>query len=150
MSWLFDLTPAHWGVLGLLILITEALGIGGFLIGTGVSALMMAVLLVIFPDLSTATQLVTFAFASLAATGLYYTVLKDTKADASDDLPETRTEGMIGRSFRLTEPLVADREKRIQIGDTFWRVKSRSAIDAGERVTIVAADAMRLELKQVE
>ncbi len=148
MGWLFELTAAHWGVLGLLILIAEALGIGGFLLGTGASALLMAVLLVIFPDLSTATQLVTFAFSSVTATALYYTVLKDAKSKDVEELPETRTEGMIGQTFRLPEKLRANREKRIQIGDTFWRVKSRSAIDAGARVTIVDADPMRLELEE--
>ena len=74
--------------------------------------------------------------------------LTDAKPRDLDELPETRTETMIGRSFRMPEALSAGREKRVQIGDTFWRVTSQSAITSGTRVTVVAVSDMCLELEE--
>ena len=52
MEYLHQLQAWHWLCFGLVLLALEVVGIGGFLIGAGVAALLQAITLLIFPEMS--------------------------------------------------------------------------------------------------
>jgi len=148
MESLFALTTYHWLILGLLLLGAEALGAAGFLLGAGIAALVIGVLVFIVPELSTGLQLVLFAVTAVSASYLYLQVFRQAQED--DGVPELnqRAGSLIGHRFELAEPLL-DGSGRLQIGDTFWQVTCEENLPPGTRVEVVAADAMHLQLARV-
>ena len=143
MDWLFDLSAAHWAVLGMVLLAAEALGAAGFLIGAGVAALAMAVVTFVFPELGAGTQLASYAGLSLACTYAYFNVFRGATR-GTGLLLNHRSRHMIGTTFVLDEALLAGEEGRVQLGDTLWKVVSDTALAAGDKVVVDAAEPMRL------
>jgi len=78
-----QLEPWHWLSLGMLLLGMEIIGVGGFLLGSGVAALLMAITLWAIPDMSWQLQLVVFGIDSVALTIIYWKYFKNfnTKTD---------------------------------------------------------------------
>lgn len=148
MDTIFTLTVYHWLVLGLMLLGAEALGAAGFLLGAGIAALVIGVIVFIMPELSTGLQLVLFAVTAVAASYLYLQVFRQAQQD--DGAPELnqRAGSLIGHRFELAEPLL-DGCGRLQIGDTFWQVSCEEDLSPGTRVEVIAADAMHLRLARV-
>jgi membrane protein implicated in regulation of membrane protease activity len=148
MDTIFTLTVYHWLVLGLMLLGAEALGAAGFLLGAGIAALVIGVIVFIMPELSTGLQLVLFAVTAVAASYLYLQLFRQAQED--DGAPELnqRAGSLIGHRFELAEPLL-DGNGRLQIGDTFWQVSCEEDLSPGTRVEVIAADAMHLRLARV-
>jgi membrane protein implicated in regulation of membrane protease activity len=148
MDTIFTLTVYHWLVLGLMLLGAEALGAAGFLLGAGIAALVIGVIVFIMPELSTGLQLVLFAVTAVAASYLYLQLFRQAQED--DGAPELnqRAGSLIGHRFELAEPLF-DGNGRLQIGDTFWQVSCEEDLSPGTRVEVIAADAMHLRLARV-
>jgi membrane protein implicated in regulation of membrane protease activity len=81
----------------------------------------------------------------VVATVLYLKVFRSELAGRSADRLNRRAESLVGHTFALAQALPVG-ESRLQIGDTFWRVRAPSALSAGTRVKVVAASDMALTL----
>lgn len=147
MEWLTEINAYHWLALGLILFAAEALGAAGFLLGTAAAALVVGLLVLAIPGLSLAGQLTLFALVAIAASALYLKVFRDEQAATPDELNH-RAENLIGTEFKLTAAL-PNGDGRVQIGDTFWRVRSNATLAEGARVRVVAADAMLLQVEGV-
>lgn len=142
MEWIADINASHWFALGLILFAAEALGAAGFLLGAAAGALVLGLLTLVVPELPLAGQFGIYAVVSITATFLYLKVFKDEQENRPDELNH-RAASLVGHEFDLVEALPRG-ESRVQIGDTFWKVRSEASFEAGTRVKVVAADAMSL------
>ena len=71
-------------------------------------------------------------------------VFRDAQRTSSRPNLNKRTAKLIGTRFTLTEEV--DGEARVQLGDTFWKVRAGERLPAGCEVEVVGADDMTLEL----
>lgn len=147
MEWLVEINPYHWFALGLVLLAAEALGAAGFLLGAAAGAIALGLLTLALPGLGLAAQFAIYAVVSITATYLYLKVFRDEQADHPDELNQ-RAASLIGYEFELSDALPSG-ESRVQIGDTFWRVRCETSLAPGTRVRVVGADAMSLEVSTV-
>ncbi|MEM8768269.1 MAG: NfeD family protein [Pseudomonadota bacterium] len=147
MEWLTEISGYHWLALGILLFAAEALGAGGFLLGTAAAALVVGLLSLLLPGLGIAAELTLFAVTAVVASYLYLKVFRSEQEAVPDELNQ-RAEAMVGTEFNLTEALPKG-AGRVQIGDTFWRVQTDVALAGGTRVRVVAADAMSLTVAAV-
>ncbi len=150
---LFEYLPYVWLALGLLLLLAEALGAGGFLLGAGVAGLATGGLVGLLPELPPSTQLLTWAVMAAGLSFVYYQLFRDLQDTADESVPggtaggtlTPRAAGLVGTRLCLDEDLTYG-EGRIQIGDTFWKVVADDALAKGTEVAVVAADKMTLKL----
>ena len=147
MEWLVEINAYHWFALGLILFAAEALGAAGFLLGAAAGAITLGLLTLALPGLAPAAQLALYAVVSMTATYLYLKVFRDVQDEHPDELNQ-RAASLIGHEFELTDPL-PDGESRIQIGDTFWKVRCETSLAPGTRVRVIGADAMSLEVSTI-
>ena len=143
IDFLSTIEPWHWLIIGFLFLGMEALGTGGFMLGSALSALLVALILWLTPALDWSWQLVWFGFASLAFTIGYWKLFRKVNETTDHQQLNNRAAQLIGRVVPVSEPL-ADGQGRIQIGDTLWKVRANETIEAGARVVVIGADGMTL------
>lgn len=147
MEWFTEINAYHWIALGLILFAAEALGAAGFLLGTAAAALLVGLLALLIPGLGLAAQLTLFALVAVTASYLYLKVFTEEQADRPDNLNH-RAEHLIGTEFELAGAL-NNGEGRVQIGDTFWRVRADTTLEQGTRVRVIAAESMLLKLETV-
>ena len=151
-AWLDQLNQWHWFILGLILLIGEAFGAAGFLLGAAFGALITGVLVSISPAIVDGgmlwrSQVLTDAALSIVCSLLYWRYFR---ADLQDsDRPELnhKTSQYIGRKLTLKTDI--DFEGRIQIGDTFWKVKSDDTLKEGDKVEVIDSDTNTLFIKKI-
>lgn len=143
MELLSSLQPWHWFSAGILILILEALGAGGFLLGLGASALVMALILTIFPELTWYWQLISFAILSVLLTVIYWKKFRRFNHKTDQPMLNSRVERLIGRRVSLLTPILHGRGK-VQIGDALWTVSCSQDLDEGQVVDVIGAEGMTL------
>lgn len=146
MEFLGSLEPWHWLSLGMLILILEVLGAGGFLLGIGVSALIVAAVLAVFPGLVWYWQFILFAVLSIAITLGYWKKFRRFNNKTDQPLLNSRTARLIGRSVSLLTP-IQNGTGKVQIEDALWTVTCKDDLPQGSIVDIVGADGMTLLVK---
>ena len=149
--WFEQLSQWHWFIFGLLLLIGEALGASGFLLGTSIAALLMGVIVWIAASITDSgmgwqTQVVLCAIFSAIFSLLYWRLFRADQQ--ASDRPELnhRTAQLVGRKLILDKEIPF--EGRIQIGDTFWKVVSDTPLSTGDQVEVISADATTLTIKK--
>ncbi|MET4694355.1 NfeD family protein [Endozoicomonas lisbonensis] len=143
MEFLSAIQPWHWLIVGFLFLGLEALGTGGFLLGTALAGVLLAALLWLFPGLSWSWQLVWFGLSSLVFTVAYWKLFRRVNERSDNQQLNNRAVQLVGRVVEVSEPLTHG-QGRVQIGDTLWKVKASETIEAGTQVVVVGADGMTL------
>jgi len=155
MSWqlLDQLTHWHWFILGLLLLIGEAMGAAGFLLGTAIGTLVTGVLvwlsvLISGSAISWEAQVLLAAILSVICSVIYWRFFRAEKQ--SSDRPELnhRAGQLIGRRLVLEQDI--EFQGRIQFGDTFWKVRSEEVLKQGDTVEVTDADLTTLTLSKVD
>ena len=143
MDFLNTLQPWHWLIVAFLCLGLEALGAGGFLLGSAAAAFLMAAVLWLLPETSWAWQLVWFAVGSLIFTVAYWKFFR--QVNEKSDYPQLnqRAAQLIGRVVIL-ENVLPGGQGKIQIGDTLWSVKASGQLEKGCSVIITGSEGMTL------
>jgi membrane protein implicated in regulation of membrane protease activity len=151
-EWFEQLSQWHWFIFGLLLLIGEALGASGFLLGTSMAALLMGVIVWIAASITDSgmgwqAQVVLCAVLSVSFSLLYWRFFRADQQ--ASDRPELnhRTAQLVGRKLVLDKDIPF--EGRIQIGDTFWKVVSDTPLSKGDQVEVISADATTLTIKKL-
>lgn len=139
----------HWVGFGLLLLIFEALGAAGFLVGFALASILLAVILAVDPMLGWRYQLLVFSLFSLIFTMLFWRFFRKPGKGSDAPLLNERSQQLVGRKLSLTEPMI-NRQGRVQIGDTVWKVASDEDIDAGVTVEVVSAESSLLHIRKVD
>lgn len=144
---LFEHAYIFWLSLGGLLLAAEMLGGNGYLLWSGVAAVVTGLLVWLVP-FGWELQGVIFAVLTLIAAWLWWLWLsrrvRDQKpADASLN---QRGQQLVGRRFILDNALVNGRG-HMRVGDSSWPVSARSDLPAGSKVEVIAVEGITLHIK---
>ena len=136
-----------WLCFGGIRLILEMLGTGGYLLWSGVAALVVALLVWIMPGLSLEWQGIIFAVMTVICAVLWRNFQRRRQRNDSSS-PNQVNHKLIG----LCAALLAETEdgySRIRLADGSWRVYSQSALPAGTEVEVIAVDGITLTVRAV-
>ncbi|MCL9672259.1 NfeD family protein [Citrobacter sp. MNAZ 1397] len=144
---LFEHAYIFWLSLGGLLLAAEMLGGNGYLLWSGVAAVVTGLLVWLVP-FGWELQGVIFAVLTLIAAWLWWLwlsrrVREQKPADASLN---QRGQQLIGRRFILDNALVNGRG-HMRVGDSSWPVSAESDLPAGSKVEVIAVEGITLRVK---
>ena len=140
--------PLQWLLVGVVLMLAEALVPGVFLVWFGLGALATAGLVALAPGLDWHWQWAAFALAStLCLLGWRGWRLRHPQAQ---DHPTLNRRGAqyLGRRFTLHAPIV-DGVGRMQVDDTVWKVAGEDA-PAGTRVEVTGVDGAQLQVRRID
>lgn len=142
---------AHWVWLSLggLLLAAEMLGASGYLLWSGVSAVIIGLLTWVLP-LPWAWQGALFAALTIIIALLWWYWLRSRSRRITDaTLLNQRSQQLIGVRATITEA-VEDGVGRAKIGDSTWRVKADNALPAGTAVEVIAVEGITLHVRALK
>ncbi|WKV52010.1 NfeD family protein [Dickeya fangzhongdai] len=147
MMALLVLENAHWFWLSLggLLLAAEMLGAGGYLLWSGIAALLTGILTWLLP-LDWTWQCIAFAVLTVAAALLWWQWLRRRTEKQPPPVLNQRGQQLIGLHTTLIEPLV-NGFGRVSIGDSSWRVQAEQDLPAGTVVEIIAVEGITLRVR---
>ena len=142
---IFAMTHWSWLVLGLVLLGLELLMTFMFFLWLGVSALVTALVLFLYPDMDWKAQFLLFSVLSIASLVVSYKYFRGRQIGT--ELPNLNRRGQqyVGRVFTLAEPITNGYGK-ISVDDSHWRVTG-PPLDAGAHVKVVAAKGSVLDVE---
>ncbi|MGN8274560.1 NfeD family protein [Pseudomonas sp. SMV71] len=145
-SFLQHLSYWDWLALGVILLILEVFGAGGYLLWIGMAAAAVGVLTFLVPQLSWELQFLLFGLFAMA-TALYWWRRQHSAVRESDQpLLNLRGQELIGKTFQVHEAIVDGRGK-IKVADGVWLVKGPEA-PVGTRVRVVAQEGAVLRVER--
>ncbi|PKH21409.1 hypothetical protein CIG19_16535 [Enterobacterales bacterium CwR94] len=133
-----------WLTLGGLLLAAEMLGTSGYLLWSGVSAVVTGLLVWAFP-LDWGAQGVVFAVMTLVAALLWWRWMQRRQTAAPSTLNQ-RGAQLIGTQLTLSTPL-QNGIGHVRVGDSSWRVQASEDLPAGTAVTVVAIEGITLQVE---
>ncbi|WPM84133.1 NfeD family protein [Apirhabdus apintestini] len=134
-----------WLSLGGLLLAAEMLGAGGYLLWSGIAALVTGLLTWVLP-LNVEWQGVSFALLTVASAFFWWRWLASRRAaSASGTTLNQRGQAMIGRILTLDTPLINGRGSA-PVGDGRWQVVADTDLPAGSRVRVIALEGITLRV----
>jgi len=148
---MFESIATHylWWILALLLIASEVLLPGYFLLWIGIAAAAMGVLVWLLPPLGLLLQAVLFALLAFAACVLYARLLRPRleRREPGSERLNRRGEQMIGQRYELVEPIVNGRGKA-RVGDGQWLV-SGPDLPLGATVEVLAVEGTTLQVRAV-
>jgi membrane protein implicated in regulation of membrane protease activity len=145
------LGPWNWWILGIALLILEALVPGVFLFWIGLAAIVTGVLsLALWETSFWVWEMQAFVFAglSLASALLGLRFMRHAKEESEEPLLNKRSESLVGRSAVLIEA-ISQGKGRIKLDDTTWIVNGPD-LPEGTRVRIVSGSGATLTVEAAE
>ena len=136
-----------WLVLGGILLIAEMLGTAGYLLWSGIAAVVTGLLTLVLP-LSWELQGVCFAILTLVAAFLWWRWLNARKQPPQGEVLNQRGQQLIGRRLRLDAALVNGRGN-VRIGDSSWPVIADQDLPANSEIVVVAVEGILLKIRAV-
>lgn len=146
MEWLQQLSAWHWVALGFLLLIGELVGAGGYLLWTSISAMVLGILLWLFPNMLWQAQFLIFAIGSMLSAGLWHLYLLRKPIKSDQPTLNKRGATYVGKTFVLTHGIVNGRGK-IRIDDCNWELNGNDYPE-GTTIIITGTDGMILFVEQ--
>lgn len=147
-AFLMNLEAWHWLSAGILLLLLEVLGAAGFLLGLGLGALCVALLMALVADISWQWQFTIFALMSVLCTVAYWRYFRDFNQATDQPLLNNRVAALMGQRAAVVEVMAGGRCK-VQIQDALWSASCADTVSEGDAVTIVAANGMDLVVEPV-
>ncbi|MEO7916514.1 MAG: NfeD family protein [Dokdonella sp.] len=140
-------THAMWWLIALLLVGSEMLAPGYFLLWIGLAAGAMGVLTWMVPGLGFIVQTVIFAVLAIGICTFYWKVVRP-RAERRDDQPllNDRTAQLIGQHFQVSDAIVHGRGK-VRINDSVWLAEGDDAA-IGETVVVTAVNGTTLSVKR--
>lgn len=143
ISTLIDHPCELWLVLGGLLLIAEMLGTNGYLLWSGISALLTAGIVWVMAPVSWAVQGLLFAILTLLCAFGWYRWLPYSNKKKQPELLNQPGLQMIGRQLTLTATLV-NGQGRVNVGDSSWPVLAGEDLVAGTPVIVRSIQGIML------
>ncbi|KEY60512.1 NfeD family protein [Serratia sp. DD3] len=138
-----------WITLGGLLLAAEMLGAAGYLLWSGVSAVVVGIIVWLLPQLGWEWQGVLFAVMTLIVAYLWwYWLRRRPKFAGSSQVLNQRNRQLIGTRGTLTEAM-QNGFGRINIGDSSWRAQANEDLPAGTEVEVIAVEGATLVIRAV-
>ncbi|MFV9667918.1 NfeD family protein [Pantoea sp. ARC607] len=134
-----------WLTLGGLLLAAEMLGTSGYLLWSGLAALIVGIIEWIVP-LSWTTQGSLFAVLTLVCVFLWYRWMRQREAHQPPTALNARGRQMVGLQLTL-ESALHNRTGHVRIGDSSWRVEAEQDLPAGTPVVVVGIEGITLRIQ---
>ncbi|RDK92131.1 NfeD family protein [Enterobacillus tribolii] len=141
---------SFWLSLGGVLLVAELLGAGGYLLWSGISALLVGLLSWIFP-MSWEWRCMLFAVLTIVTAVIWWYWLRRRQQQPDsrgDEHLNQRSRQLIGRRATLNAP-IENGSGRIELGDGSWRVQCDQDLPAGTHVEITDVQGITLIVKAV-
>ncbi|MBQ0268934.1 NfeD family protein [Providencia huaxiensis] len=143
---LISAQPAwFWLCLGGLLLIGELLGTAGYLLWSGIAAVLVGVIVWALPFIGWEWQGVLFAIFTVVSAVLWRKWLSNRQKNKADNVNQISHQ-LIGVKGRL----LSDTEEgfsRVRLADGSWRVYSDTPLSANTEVVVIAVDGITLQVK---
>jgi inner membrane protein len=147
-DWLPAITPWHWLVVAILLVILELLSPAAFFMWLAVAAVLVAILLGAVPTLAWQLQLVLFAVISVLSVIVGRRFLSRWSIPSDEPTLNRRGHQYVGRVFTLEQPVVNGLGK-IRVDDSTWKVAGADC-PAGTRVRVTGVDGVVLVITPAE
>ncbi|MBP2170204.1 membrane protein implicated in regulation of membrane protease activity [Erwinia toletana] len=134
-----------WLTLGGLLLAAEMLGTSGYLLWSGISAVLVGLLVWLLP-LSWEWQGGIFALLIMVSALLWFRWMQRRDRQQVPSTLNKRGSQMIGLHLKLQTSLV-DGLGHVKIGDSSWRVQADTDLPAGSEVVVVAVEGITLRIR---
>lgn len=143
----FEHAYIFWLSLGGLLLAAEILGGNGYLLWSGIAAVVTGMLVWAFP-FGWEWQGVLFAILTLIAAWLWWLWLSKRvqKQKPADATLNQRGQQLVGRRFTLEESLVNGRG-HVRVGDSSWPVSADEDLPSGSKIEVIAVEGITLRIK---
>ncbi|MEZ5572828.1 MAG: NfeD family protein [Halioglobus sp.] len=141
-----ELHAWHWVALAAVLFVLEVLTTTGFLIGIGLAAVVLAVLLLLLPVLGWEWQVLWFGVLSVVMTLGYRKFFSEVNLATDNPLLNDRAAQLVGKSFVLGVDLNGSGAD--MLGDTRWTLRSNGRIAKGTRVRVSSVDGMVLNVEE--
>lgn len=145
----FGLSPAlMWLLIALVLGGIEILTLSFFLLWPALAALLVSVLLWIFPDLAIGWQLVIFAVTSVVLLVPGRRWAKNSTLVRNEQIVNDRATQMIGQFGRVVSG--TDGVYRVKLGDSEWSARSKAQdLKADTQVRVISVDGITLSVEEV-
>ncbi|MBE5250998.1 NfeD family protein [Mixta mediterraneensis] len=134
-----------WLTLGGLLLAAEMLGTSGYLLWSGLAAVMVGIIEWFIPFSWTA-QGSMFAILTLVCVFLWYRWMRYRENLQQPNALNQRGNQMIGMHLTL-ETSLKDGLGHVRIGDSSWRVQAEQDLAAGTQVEVIAVEGITLRIQ---
>lgn len=134
-----------WWIIAVVLIILEVPAPGTFFLWMGVSAGIVGVALLLFPELTWELQLTLFSALSIVTILLSRRYLQKNKGDHSK--LSQRGKRYIGTTVTVAEAITNGIGK-VRIEDTLWRARGADTV-IGQRVKIVAIEGATFEIESI-
>ena len=136
----FAFEPWHWFVLGVLLILSELVLPAFAALWFGIAAIMVGVLLWLFPMMGFTTQLVIWIVLSVLCTLLWFKFIKPLSTDKTKaGLSREATIGQVGMviQIHMEHDLITVRFPMPVLGSDEWNCRSLEPVRVGDRVRVV-------------
>lgn len=136
----FAFEPWHWFVLGILLILSELVLPAFAALWFGLAAIMVGVLLWLFPMMGFTTQLVIWIVLSILCTLLWFKFIKPLSIDKTKaGLSREATIGQVGMviQIHMEHDLITVRFPMPVLGSDEWNCRSLEPVRVGDRVRVV-------------
>lgn len=131
-----------WLGLGIVLLILEIFGAGGYLLWIGIAAALTGVLSFLLPGLDWVWQCLAFGVLAILTALYWWNHQRLNKRQAAPSSLNRRGSELVGRQFALHDAIVGGRGK-IRVGDSVWLV-SGPDLPVGAQVHVTRQDGVLL------
>ena len=138
MEFVFE--PWHWFVLGILLILSELVIPAFAALWFGLAAMMVGVLLWMFPMMGFITQIVTWIILSVLCTLRWFKFIKPLSIDKTKaGLSREATIGQVGMviQIHMEHDLITVRFPMPVLGSDEWNCRSLEPVRVGDRVRVV-------------
>jgi len=140
------LEPVYWNwwLSGVVLMAVEAIAPGFFFLWMGVAALLVGLILTVFPELAWTWQVFLFALLSVGSIVAWRLRLRRHPTRTADPLLNRRGHQYTGRIFTLDVPVINGHGK-IRVDDSTWKVLVEQDCPAGTRLRITGVEGVMLK-----
>jgi inner membrane protein len=141
----------HWAVAGLALILSELAVPAFVLVWFGLGALLVALIVALFPGASLTVQIASWTVASIAMVFLWFKIFKPGFHKTRIGMADANVVGEVGMLIQAVGPYAKGRvrfQKPI-VGAEVWDCLADEAIKAGERVQVVKIEGSLLKVGPV-
>lgn len=141
----------QWAVGGIALILTELAVPAFVLIWFGLGALLVSLMLVVFPEFGFTSQLVVWLLASVGLTVLWFKVFKPGQFKTRLGRSDAHVVGEVGLLSQAVAPFVRG-EVRFQkpiLGSDLWPCMADETIASGSRVKVLSVEGSLLKVGKV-
>mgnify|MGYP001485663752 FL=1 len=143
-GWLLEPVYWNWWLLGVVLMIIEAIAPGFFFLWMGVAALLVGLTLTVLPALAWTYQVLLFALLSVGSIVAWRLWLRRHPTRTDDPLLNRRGHQYVGRVFTLDTPVINGHGK-IRVDDSTWKILVEQDCPAGTRLRVVGVEGVMLK-----